>query len=67
MRQKSNLGLDGQRENSLAAEARSKCAFKQKNILYFFVNRGDKLPGFYTNVAFENIGFRPFFRAFSFA
>ena len=38
-----------------------------KNILNICLNRGDKLLCFYTNVAFENIRFRAFFRAFSFA
>ena len=42
-----------------------KGVFTQSNILFFFrVNRGDTFLCFYTNVAFENIGFRAFFRVF---
>ena len=37
---------------------------RKKNIVYFCVNRGDKLLCFYIKVTFENIGFRVFFRAF---
>ena len=35
-----------------------------KNILYFCVYRGDTLLYSYTNVAFENIGFRVFSERF---
>ena len=42
----------------------SKAAFTQNNILFFCVNRGDELLCFYTNVAFENIGFRALFPSF---
>ena len=36
----------------------------KKNILHFCVNRGNKLLCFYTNVAFENIGFSCYFLSF---
>ena len=42
-----------------------KARSRKSNIIN--LNRGDKLLCFYTNVAFENIGFRAFFRAFCFA
>ena len=46
---------------------RLKARSRKQNIIIFYVNRGDKLLCFYTIVVFENIGFRAFFRAFSFA
>ena len=38
----------------------------KKKTRKFCVNRGDKLLCFYTNVAFENIGFRAFYELFCF-
>ena len=42
-------------------------AFTQNETPQFCLNRGDKLLCFYTYVAFKNIGFQAFLRAFLFA
>ena len=51
--------------NSFLWLALKECS--RKKIINFCVNKRDKLLCFYTNVAFENIGFRAIFWAFSFA